>query len=812
MVTFYPKFYLTLGTAGNSSIYIKDSNGEWQEFINHSYFKVVKKQNQVSEFEIHIMDLEDAEKLYVKEFAEVMFFSETNSILKGRIQKITYKTAYEATIVGFGMEAKLLEKELIKAGDKRVQYTNESAQTVANEILSSNTDGSSPWIITPNTTGLFDTDYGNVSIRYEYGNRLNSIAKLTEAIDYEWDVSQEDTYFDDLFNIAPLLPDATRATVSQETFQITGVDANCYQTNKEIDITNLANKIDALGYGDGVNQKHTSTYNASETYSTLASDITASSTTITLADASSFDSSGEIRIMEERITYSGKSGNDLTGCTRGANSTTALIHKKNIYVEKYIAITSAESGSSIGTNGLMDYTVTARDILDVETLELIASRKLLERMNPIVRISVLPNEPLETAGSRKIGDLITITDAESDLSGDYRIVGITYISNYGDLYLEIEASNKSLTFIEQMQKQREANENLSKYMQGATNTNQVLLAENCDTNYNLDLRFYIPSDAKAINKLRLNYKIKPYRIYHTSVPSGGGHTTASGGGHTTPNGGGHTTPSGGGHTTPSGGGSTSGSTAVGSTVDSDSGTGVSCSSGSWTTVASCNTSNSGARLLANVYIEGSSGGAEDIGVRIVNSGESTATGGRTETYMDGFRDISVWRLDGVFAGMDGSSDSVSVQVYPHTGEITVDGYLSIYKQDHTHSTPSHSHTVSNHTHTVESHNHTVSNHAHTVSDHSHSINYGISETASACSDVAVHIETSDGGGFTNCTSNLESEYGTLSTSGEQDLDLINFSGVTFASGNWVTISIRPTGKCRIEGSNYTQVFIESTSD
>ena len=81
MVKFYPRFYISLGSSGNSSVYIKDSDGVWNEFTNFEYFKVVKRQNQVSEFEIKIFDLETTEKLYVKEFAEIMFFSETNLIL-----------------------------------------------------------------------------------------------------------------------------------------------------------------------------------------------------------------------------------------------------------------------------------------------------------------------------------------------------------------------------------------------------------------------------------------------------------------------------------------------------------------------------------------------------------------------------------------------------------------------------------------------------------------------------------------------------------------------------------------------------------
>lgn len=51
--------------------------------------------------------------------------------------------------------------------------------------------------------------------------------------------------------------------------------------------------------------------------STLAGDEAADQTTITLADASSFPSAGAIKISNEVITYTGKSTNDLTGCTRG---------------------------------------------------------------------------------------------------------------------------------------------------------------------------------------------------------------------------------------------------------------------------------------------------------------------------------------------------------------------------------------------------------------------------------------------------------------------------------------------------------------
>jgi hypothetical protein len=58
----------------------------------------------------------------------------------------------------------------------------------------------------------------------------------------------------------------------------------------------------------------------------LIDDITESQTSIELSDASYFPPSGIIGIDAEKISYTGNSGNVLTGCTRGYNSTTAVTH------------------------------------------------------------------------------------------------------------------------------------------------------------------------------------------------------------------------------------------------------------------------------------------------------------------------------------------------------------------------------------------------------------------------------------------------------------------------------------------------------
>jgi hypothetical protein len=54
--------------------------------------------------------------------------------------------------------------------------------------------------------------------------------------------------------------------------------------------------------------------------------INSSVTTISLVDASSYPNQGTVTIDSEDITYTGRTGNTLTGCVRGANSTTASSH------------------------------------------------------------------------------------------------------------------------------------------------------------------------------------------------------------------------------------------------------------------------------------------------------------------------------------------------------------------------------------------------------------------------------------------------------------------------------------------------------
>jgi hypothetical protein len=68
----------------------------------------------------------------------------------------------------------------------------------------------------------------------------------------------------------------------------------------------------------------------------LATAINSSVTTIALTDGATYPTAGTIQIDSEKITYTGRSNNTLTGCVRGAESTTAASHDQYTLVSYYV--------------------------------------------------------------------------------------------------------------------------------------------------------------------------------------------------------------------------------------------------------------------------------------------------------------------------------------------------------------------------------------------------------------------------------------------------------------------------------------------
>ena len=81
---------------------------------------------------------------------------------------------------------------------------------------------------------------------------------------------------------------------------------------------------------DGANDYLLTANNISTTIPSLLSSV---ATTVTVASTAGFPTSGVFSINNEVIRYTGKSGNDLTGCDRGYDGTTAVQHAAGSTVE-----------------------------------------------------------------------------------------------------------------------------------------------------------------------------------------------------------------------------------------------------------------------------------------------------------------------------------------------------------------------------------------------------------------------------------------------------------------------------------------------
>ena len=96
--------------------------------------------------------------------------------------------------------------------------------------------------------------------------------------------------------------------------------------------TKVGPQQQTYGYGWGVGPWGGNVVGATTSTINEGGAFSNSDTTLTLTSAASFPSSGTIQIGSELITYSGKSSNDLTGLSRGANGTTAAEHSNGATV------------------------------------------------------------------------------------------------------------------------------------------------------------------------------------------------------------------------------------------------------------------------------------------------------------------------------------------------------------------------------------------------------------------------------------------------------------------------------------------------
>jgi hypothetical protein len=192
---------------------------------------------------------------------------------------------------------------------------------------------------------LTETDVGGTQLVSEQPY-LGSLFKSQNAS--AWTTSQ----FEDLkFSLYRAKFDTTKTghvyTVNQELDRRAGFVAKSdgktkYLAKNPLETFSGSNKVKVKYYSHGM---HSTLNNVvirdvaseiSDTTLNESGELSAADTTITLSSATNFASAGFIKIDNEVIQYTGKSGNNLTGCTRGSDSTTATTHEDGSVVKFYV--------------------------------------------------------------------------------------------------------------------------------------------------------------------------------------------------------------------------------------------------------------------------------------------------------------------------------------------------------------------------------------------------------------------------------------------------------------------------------------------
>ena len=128
-----------------------------------------------------------------------------------------------------------------------------------------------------------------------------------------------------------LTPGVVRYSVPTSTKYI---DYNTARIKKNLNVNASGNNLSKLSYNEYITKEYANQEDEISS-TTLNGSHSSSVTTLTLTSTTGFDSSGTVFIGGEQVTYTGISGNDITGCTRGANSTTAETHASGVTVTQF---------------------------------------------------------------------------------------------------------------------------------------------------------------------------------------------------------------------------------------------------------------------------------------------------------------------------------------------------------------------------------------------------------------------------------------------------------------------------------------------
>jgi len=137
--------------------------------------------------------------------------------------------------------------------------------------------------------------------------------------------------FNHASNSSTLVAGQCRYTVPTSTKSI---DYSTARIKRDTDLNAIGNNLATLSYNEYI-EKDYANEEDDVVATTLNGSHSDSVTTLTLTSTTGLDTTGTVHIGSEQVTYTGILGNDITGCTRGANSTTAAAHSSGVAVTQF---------------------------------------------------------------------------------------------------------------------------------------------------------------------------------------------------------------------------------------------------------------------------------------------------------------------------------------------------------------------------------------------------------------------------------------------------------------------------------------------
>ena len=139
--------------------------------------------------------------------------------------------------------------------------------------------------------------------------------------------------FNSAVNSTTVTPGVTRYDIPTNTKLI---DYKTARIKKDTDLSVSGNNLGTMTYYEYISKDYANQEDdIQSTTINAASGLSASVETISVTSSTGFSSTGTLYIGGEQITYTGILGNDFTGCTRGANSTTAAIIADDVTVTQF---------------------------------------------------------------------------------------------------------------------------------------------------------------------------------------------------------------------------------------------------------------------------------------------------------------------------------------------------------------------------------------------------------------------------------------------------------------------------------------------